>query len=148
MERRHSRASSVDRREMFRKYIHDDQQPGLRPYENADVVGDLRRGDAAGQAASFGDEDSSSGSSEALLRSSPAAADDDVDDRPPLPPAASSKYSRSAAASIQQKEFRLVRLRNLYESDLGIFIARGGDASASVAGYFVAYVLPDGLAKR
>ena len=119
MERRPSRASSVDRREIFKKYIQNanEHTERLRPYANDDP--ELRRpkGQPARQDEKEEEEETKAG--------------------PPC-----------EAASSARREFRLVRLRNDFESDLGIFIARSQQPDIGCQGYYVAFVLPDGLVKR
>ena len=109
IERRHSRASSVDRREIFKKYIQNATASSEHtPYanDNPELLGNTNSNSRAKK---------------------PAAA--------------------TPKQQLHPKEFRLVRLHNPQGSDLGIFIARNkGEADSS--GYFVAYILPDGLVKR
>ena len=175
VERRHSRASSVDRREIFRKYIQNvnEHAEDFRPYENVDP--DLLLRDAS----SFGDEEEEEETETAVedeeedsskLSSSP----DGSPPPPALPPASrrkarppvaprpampaqhivrqqkksSASSSSSSSSGADRKEFRLVRLRNQFESDLGLFIARSPLEELGCPAYNVAYILPGGLVNR
>ncbi len=66
--------------------------------------------------------------------------------RPPRPTFSQIKLSHTGSSD--RKEFRLVRLRNEYESDLGLFIAKSQQEDLGCPAYHVAYILPGGIVKR
>ena len=55
--------------------------------------------------------------------------------------------NESEVRSNDEKEFRLIRLRN-DSGDLGIFIAKSEDRDDHHIGYYVAFIMPDGVVKR
>ncbi len=128
LERRHSRASSVDRREIFQKYIQNagEHAEDLRPYANDDP--DLLKQK----------QDVQTKSNRKRQQGVPAEG--------------------TNTASASRKEFRLVRLRIAGESDLGVFVARSqlmqpeaavaAATNGGCAGYFVACILPNGVVSR
>eukprot|EP00095_Tigriopus_kingsejongensis_P005692 maker-scaffold158_size296719-snap-gene-1.24 protein:Tk05692 transcript:maker-scaffold158_size296719-snap-gene-1.24-mRNA-1 annotation:"domain protein" len=124
--RRHSRASSVDRREIFRKYIHNNNEHSqdICPYVNEEGEIPLER------EAKVDDEDSKDlHTSVTSARTSPTLPLSDANDQ-------------------GKKEFRLVRMKNRYQSDLGIFIARCQQPDIGCPGYYVAFIQPRGFVQR
>ena len=132
IERRHSRASSVDRREIFQKYIQNvnEHAESLRPYVNEDT--ELKN--PAKIPAMDGQVKN--------IKQSVTPANTQLAGKPAKP-----VKSTSPSPNLS-KEFRLVRLKNLNGSDLGIFIARNIHADIGCPGYYVAYVLANGLVAR
>lgn len=124
--RRHSRASSVDRREIFRKYINNSNEHSLDicPYVNEDpeLIHELE--------GKVDDQDSKD------LAPSQTS---DPKSFPSLP---------KCNAKALEKEFRLIRLKNRHQSDLGIFIARCQQPEIGFPGYYVAFILPRGFVQR
>ncbi|XP_059082309.1 uncharacterized protein LOC131879868 isoform X2 [Tigriopus californicus] len=124
--RRHSRASSVDRREIFRKYINNSNEHSMDicPYVNEDpeliheLEGKVDDQDSKDLAPSYTRDPKSS---------------------PSLP---------KCNAKALEKEFRLIRLKNRHQADLGIFIARCQQPDIGFPGYYVAFILPRGFVQR
>ena len=116
--RKHSRASSVDRREIFNKYIQKSSEhtDSIRPFSSDDP-------ELCHEAEKDRNQE------EFLLVHEQFAT------------------KNSEANSNQKKEFRLVRL-TLDEESLGIFLARQNQVEIGCHGYFVVYILRDGLVTR
>nr|XP_040580740.1 partitioning defective 3 homolog isoform X2 [Lepeophtheirus salmonis] len=113
IERKHSRASSVDRREIFKKYINDINQ----------LSHNIQLNDTEDPAPSS-------------IRS---VKSDDEDD----------SVSGSAIMNpTLKKEFRLVRLLNVEQRTLGIFIARMEQQEVGCIGYYIAHINFDGIVHR
>lgn len=115
--RKHSRASSVDRREIFNKYIQKSSEhtDSIRPFSSDDP--ELCH-----------ETEKDRNQEEFLL----------VHEH---------LQTKNSDQSNQKKEFRLVRMQ-LDDENLGIFLARQNQVEIGCHGYFVVYILPDGLVKR
>ena len=150
--RRHSRASSVDRREIFNKYI---QRPG----ELSDSVRPFTSDDPELNSTS-GEKDRNQDEFMLMQPNATKLATNPPNPREILTATSgnsgqhSINFSANESQSSGKKEFRLVRLAFLTgnagscESQLGIFIARQNQLDIGCFGYFVAHIVPNGLVKR
>ena len=114
LQRKHSRASSVDRREIFNKYIQKSSEhtDSIRPFSSDD----------------------------------PELCHETEKDRNQEEFLLVHEHPKTSEISNQKKEFRLVRIQ--LNENLGIFLARQNQVEIGCHGYFVVYILPDGLVKR
>jgi hypothetical protein len=125
LQRRHSRASSVDRREIFNKYIQrsGEHSDSVRPFSSDDPE------------LCHGEKDRNQ--DELILENHSTS---------------SMKLKDNVEDSLEgggRKEFRLVRLvNNGLESHLGIFIAKKSQTDIGCHGFYVAHIMPDGLVMR
>lgn len=131
LNRRHSRASSVDRREIFNKYIQrsSEHSDSVRPYSSDDPE----------LGSSPGNTEKDRNQEEFLVNPNTKVIKDDHD------------QDKTTTIETSKKEFRLVRL--LFDPSasgpqLGIFIARQDQIDIGCHGYFVAHIMPNGLVKR